>query len=510
MESKLKIEARELKAIIQKNKDSRHYKNLEARGVNIEERFYNLIDGKESIYFHNCDIESVIFSNYEIETALIFSYCNISLIHIEDSKIKNTLTFTNLSDKNNELVNVQIINSEIYNSIEINRLDDENKISLIVKGCTGFREEYMNFDKDISILNANLTFIDIKENILKKGILIENCVCEEVEVENKEIEYLCLNKSKIDDLNIKFDKISTLLIYDCETSNGKIGYSGKYDEDREEKNIIANVDHLRIDSQKPFTILINSGFIKNIDITGIIHKDSNLFIRKVYTRNLNLQYINYGNVHFQGFRVIPKKYYNDNIDRKSFFKIQGADLGKTNFYFCDLDKFEKFSLLGSKISDSFFAGSQFPSKITNEEPYIITYKRTLIEKYQGFKNKLLTYFLVQSEKRVSYSQLKKLFENRGDNIQANIYYSKEMDSYAIALLPKFYLHIPELINIFLNKISSNHGKSWMRALIVTFLSSFSLFIAYISCFENNLSFESESMSYYLEFINPIHKADYIA
>ena len=509
--NRLQIDQNELKAIIAKDKSNKHYQSLEKRGVNIEQEFYQEIDGKKSIYFHNCDIDSISLSNIEIVEELIFSDCHTFYISIKDAKIFKPITFLSLFCKGFELIKVEIFNTEIYDSIEINRLNDKNKIMLNITNCRGYREDYMNFEKDFSIKKSTLTYTIINESTFKKGLLFEDCNCQEVEIANKDTEYLCFNKCKIENLKIKFGKINSLLLYDIETPNAIIGYSGTLDDEQGlVSNRTPNIDRLRISNDKPFKILVKSGFIKNLDIEGIIHKDSNIFIKKVYLLRLHLRYINYGNVHFQGLKVIPPKLHKNELNQKSSLSIEGADLGKTNFYFCELDKFHFFSLLGSKISDTFFAGSKFPSKITNREPFIYIHKRTLKEKFNDLKFRISQYFLYHSEQRVSYSQLKKLFDNRGDNIQSNYYYAKEMDSYAISLIPKFYLHIPELFNILLNKISSNHGKSWIQALIVTLSVSSGLFYLYLSCFVEPLPLNDDSLSFFLEFINPIHKADYIA
>jgi len=214
--------------------------------------------------------------------------------------------------------------------------------------------------------------------------------------------------------------------------------------------------------------------------------------------------LNYGNITLTDVNTAPA--YQLNGDGKLEEKldsptpkltIQNSDLGKTTLIGCDFSEAE-FCLESSKITEMFVTGTKFPEKLSNTD---------------------------SEQRRVGYGQLKKVYENRGDGVEANRYLAREMWSYLIMLisdsnsLPKVRFrrlqNLPEAFNLLLNFLSNRFGHSWFQAFFTTLAVSGLFYWGY--CHALGYRYDPKGypefrhlMSYFLEFINPLHDADYIA
>lgn len=169
-------------------------------------------------------------------------------------------------------------------------------------------------------------------------------------------------------------------------------------------------------------------------------------------------------------------------------EIINSDLGKTTLIDCDLDK-AKLEFQSSKVIETSLNGTSLPLIIEGED---------------------------NLQKRLLYSQIKKIYENRGDVVEANRYFAKEMNTHFKTLnwIGNFW----EKANIGLNKISSNHGQNLRTSFLTTTAAIIICFTLYCrslgylySCPPNSESYDTffELSSHIWEFTNPIHKADYI-
>ncbi len=107
-----------------------------------------------------------------------------------------------------------------------------------------------------------------------------------------------------------------------------------------------------------------------------------------------------------------------------------------------------------------------------------------------------------------------------DKIAAVDFYQKEMIALESELCSSKGKY-SELFVIFMNRISNNHGLSWLRAICFTLLSGFIFFTLFLLCLdEPYYSFEwkgieqfievhSMTFRYFIEFINPAHKISYM-
>jgi len=227
-------------------------------------------------------------------------------------------------------------------------------------------------------------------------------------------------------------------------------------------------------------------------IGGTLIKISDIPINNITFNNS----VNAGNIIFSG---VKSKKLEGNFPT---LKIHNSDLGKTTFIDCDFEEM-KLDFKSSKITEVFLAGTKMPKDITTDD---------------------------NEQKRLGYGQLKKIYDNRGDTVTANEYFAKEMN---VLYSQTKWSDVPfwknpikclwrfsrEKTTLFFNKISSNHGTSWGRAFwnTVGFAGSFywlyclSLGI-YPASPANWDKWENfgEYMSYFIEFVNPFHKADFIA
>jgi len=175
--------------------------------------------------------------------------------------------------------------------------------------------------------------------------------------------------------------------------------------------------------------------------------------------------------------------------RKVRLQIFSSDLVKSVFLNCDFSKFQ-FSLMNSKINEIFLGGTEFPANLT------------ILGDNSHYHAQL------------GYSQLKKIYELRGDVLTANEYYLKEIRSYQKSIESKG--NCFEKFNLLLNEISSKHGQSYERAFLVIFIFTFIAFSILLfslgyrpSCGPGSLKRFFELVPYSISFINPIHKTDFL-
>jgi hypothetical protein len=247
---------------------------------------------------------------------------------------------------------------------------------------------------------------------------------------------------------------------------------------------------------------IYSCVIKNLLLTGIIAKEGVIEV----TEGAIIGNMIFDRVNNNGFIYIKGIYF-ENINKKTLLNyneviISNSDLGKVLIIGCDFSS-STLNFSNSKITDIFLAGTRMPSKV---------------------------HALDYEQKRLGYSQIKKIYEARGDNVEANRYLAKEMSSYFNQLIrPGFSLsgikqlisNLPEIFNLGLNFISSNFGQSWFLALVTTLIVSFlslELFFytvglsATFQLFPPRWYpeiFELDRLNYFWEYLLPLTKIDFL-
>jgi hypothetical protein len=250
-------------------------------------------------------------------------------------------------------------------------------------------------------------------------------------------------------------------------------------------------------------LIRDDSFINYLEVTGTIPKESLLRISgKVYALNF-VDVQNFGTIVLNQLSSRQKLYtpeenllqsvpsdIDTDMPTQTELHIENSDLGKTTLINCDLSSFG-LNFKSSKITEVFVTGTLMPQRITNVDPI---------------------------QQQLGYSQIKKIYEARGDRVEANRYFAQEMEAYLTTLSWRNWSDFWEKLNLGLNKYSTYYGQSWQRGLLSTLIISGTFYALYCYSLGYRISMPSETTidefwnlsSYFLEFLNPIHKADYVA
>jgi len=220
--------------------------------------------------------------------------------------------------------------------------------------------------------------------------------------------------------------------------------------------------------------------------------------------------------------------------------LSQSSLGKTEFSNCYLGDFV-FSYSNSKIIDCFISGGTIPEKKS-----IKIFKTT-----EGSEE-------WHSQMAYLYNQFRKIFEAQGDVYQATkfqVSWAEALEKFlkkktqiiptiaglgalafltfiglAMMISPWFFIasafiillftlrnrylneHAQDLYTLMLNKVSNNHGESWIRALLLTLASGAIFYVLLLwslnLCF-NSGEIDYDLFGYYFEFLNPIHRSNFL-
>lgn len=170
-----------------------------------------------------------------------------------------------------------------------------------------------------------------------------------------------------------------------------------------------------------------------------------------------------------------------NISKKGLVSFKSSNLGKADFIYCNFAK-ANLEFENSKITEAFFSETEFPKKVSVD----------------GNPN--------YGQAQLAFGQLATAFQKQGDNIRALEYNSRELQAH----YGKIKLFSPDCfqkINLWLNFISNNFGRNWIRGVIFSFSVGFLFFCCLLV--STNLynwglpGFEKELLPAYLKFMNPL-------
>ncbi|MFN3849150.1 MAG: hypothetical protein ACK4NY_06960 [Spirosomataceae bacterium] len=194
-----------------------------------------------------------------------------------------------------------------------------------------------------------------------------------------------------------------------------------------------------------FNLFINETSFNQVEfLRSILSKDSFFQVNQAKIQELTFdRFSNFGNIHFTNIEVLELSrlnFANITTDEPKI-KLINSDLGKTTIIDCNLTGYT-FEFQSSKMSEMFLVGTRMPHSVNIKS-------------------------IDNEQKRLALSQIKKVYENRGDSLTANEYYAEEMKTYYKQLWQEFNIKkIPEILNLSLNWISNNFGQSWFLALIL--------------------------------------------
>ena len=211
--------------------------------------------------------------------------------------------------------------------------------------------------------------------------------------------------------------------------------------------------------------------IKDLIISRYSHKDN--FYHFSDMSIFNLRFENFTNL---GTITIAK------LSIKEGLTIQNSDLGKTTFIDCNFS-LQKMYFDSSKITEIALAGVLLP-----EPKEIIS---------------------LTGQERLALSQLKKVYRNMGDSVNAAKYQAHELETYRGTLKWG-----GEKVNLSLNNWSNRYGLDWVKSLRILVIGVTLFYSAY--CFAlgfsivvsiNGILLLIKNAGYFLEFLNPIRKSE---
>lgn len=183
------------------------------------------------------------------------------------------------------------------------------------------------------------------------------------------------------------------------------------------------------------------------------------------------------------------------IFSKSSLTIVNSDLGKTNFFESRISG-ASFNFKSSKLTDIFLAGTKIPD-----------FDQQVLQDTSEFND--------PEQKRFALSQIRRVYENRGDQITAGEYFGKELEvRRAEARLNR--KHFNERFPLRLSKISNDHGQDWIHAFMYLFGGGLVLWLIInllILDFNDSPSLSDwiflKNVPFFLQFLLPIHRYDLI-
>lgn len=177
------------------------------------------------------------------------------------------------------------------------------------------------------------------------------------------------------------------------------------------------------------------------------------------------------------------------LSETSIFELLNSDLGKTSFVDSNLGNGEML-FRNSKLTDIFLAGATLPEYFNRPEAD---------NSYQHL---------------MALSQIRKVYENRGDNVAAAEYQAQELE--ILRRNSKWWGNFKERFPLALHYQSSFHGQNWRRAFLWLVGSGFVLWMVIcLFIFDmpvlnvESLKIGLSSLSYFLQFLLPVHRIDLV-
>jgi hypothetical protein len=460
--------------------------------------------------FVSCKFKSFHAISAAFQAEITFENCEINIF-----KVESNVSFLNqLNIGSKSQINTFQLSGGHYEDVVC--LDDSTiKKNFLIKGSCVFEESVSLteniFETHVKIWGGHFKkYLVLSQSEFKGDLSFQSVILEKHTTffsEKFEGTELRFEGGTFSDISISGGSYDSIIF-----SGGDFEYINIFGSFKKIEKVIIdldrdiNINYLEIDFTESnckmykFQSLIHTirkgqngtGIIKDLCLKGVISKD-------VYCEFVNFStpekidcdnLTNFGNIYFKDIRPLP----NYIIKDTNVFRLFNTDLGKTTFMGSDFSNLY-LDFQSSKITESFISDSILP-----KEP-LRTHLATLTKEE---KISLL------NQQRSAFSQIKKIYENRGDTVTALEYYAKEMDILNNNPATKF----SEWINLKLSELSTIHGTDWSRGLLSTLIASTILF--FLFCLSVNIypSLTCTGWSYfwdiifpnYFEFLNPLHKS----
>lgn len=384
--------------------------------------------GKNSLLEYNWIID---INNTYIDFCS-FNCCTLEDLSINDSSIDN-LYMDFCIGKYHEDVDIKVNKSNIK-SLSLNHISNISELSIIDSELDLLEVNECSFNYEFEIsdtINKGETYIALYKSgnlIIKNSFFEKNFKCEYILPDNQE------------------ESVGNILLKDnmfrskAELSNGVIDRLDIFCSSKTQGEI-------SFVNFKILDVLTLSGLNKHADFQ-FLHLNVCLFSC--------MNFLNYGSVSILGLTCYKGK-------NPGFLIAGPSNIGNMNIQGSDLSSFPLISFLDCSLFGLKYSNVKwFDPKILN------------------LNNSETSDFWVK--KQESYRQLKYCAEDNKDKIQALIFKAYEIDAYQHTLNWK--KDFPDLLMLWLNKISNNHGLSWSRGLLFTILCGLLFYLIFYVCYDD--------------------------
>jgi hypothetical protein len=490
------------------------------------------------IVFEKIEVFKTIFlEGRQLTTDIVIKNSNLMDFVLDNSNIEsvtiNSSNFKNIALQNNsKIAKIQILHSQtgdlrVYNSTT-GSWHIENSI-------IGFFQCYYSTTKTITIRYSYADWFSVKNNSTIKSVDIDHSTTGLFSVEDSIIDWykaesvitggidlgantiikeqIEFGQSKIWKITVKSKELRKINILDsfCQCI-----------EWRQDSFCMFSMDNCQVETFLFVQTCVPKDSVFQISNTEVNLFKCSQFVNTAWLIISGLKAMNTYDHFVENTGLIQYKnneYEFEQVTKRSFLIFVNSDLGKTSFIDCRLNLFDKFVYANTKMLEVFLAGTILPTKIDSPQNGF-SIDRT--DKQWVFNSKVLRlinerdekvttiYFNQTEQERLAFSQFKKISENRGDNVQATEFLALEMDAYA-RVIANDSSKWGERFNLWLNRISSNWGNDWVRAVLVTLGINTFLFLSYCLSLGYDVFGTSplHFLSYSFEFLNPLRKTDFL-
>ena len=465
-ENRTEISINELNRIIG-NRDTLHYspadliiekKNIRDK-ISINDRNNNRGVYTSTLIFRNCAF---------YESVQIGHPSKAGYIKFEDCMFYGSVTaeyrkapFSGNCIFNNDL-SVTLSGGEI---IEINDYDVEGSFTisgdprtLILKNINK-KNRIIEQSVNIRVNTGTLSIDGLKANTLQFSNRVE--ISHRFFIENIKVSSFIIGK-----IDLKAD----LHISNCTITKLTFEKTNRKDVSFTINNSIVKLMEFNINTFKNASF--RGGKFNHFALSDSNEKDSIINIEKATITNLKFDSVyNNGIITLRELSIPPE----------GIVSFRSSNLGKADFIYCNFSK-ATLEFENSKITEAFFSETEFPEKIL----------------VNGKKN--------HAQAQLTFGQLATAFQKQGDNIRALEYASRELEAHYKTLTWSSAAFFHKL-NLWLNSISNDFGRSWVTGVIFSFAAGLIFFCLLLVSTDNYSCgwprFDEKMLPAYLKFMNPL-------
>ncbi len=424
----------------------------------------------------------------------------------------------NSINENNEKV-LTLYGIEITEDIKI-----ENELSifchLVLWDC---------FLWDLEFINLKVQSISLKQKSQVGAFVVSNCKISEISIhDNCSTGAITIERSILGVLYMSYSKSPVLYVKkDSKIAAVRIWHSVI------QKIMIWGDSHVslfrcHLGLHTPTQITLKNSDFVHIDFDDTVFPEfTTLNISECRVNKLTIRHFrNYGTVFF--CNLMPLRFWNEyrkgnnesilfndgiydfekKTDQESTLSFIDSDLGKMQFINCDLQSYHNFEFSNTRMLDIFLAGTLLPTsesfRLPNEKDLKVAFSHQTLEKQKS------------PQKRLAFSQFKKIYETQGDVARSLRYLAYEMNAYLdeLNLQSKNWRdYFGERWMLRLNRFSTNYGNSWWLGVKRTLGAMAICYTLFCLClgfwFGPSWSTFFDLVSYAPQYLNPFRDSDSI-